>query len=126
MAKRVRKTVKRVYRRYARKIRRRVSKSKPSILVTIPVANKALIEPFFDAKANIEGGNLQGALTQFTDRISLNFTGFQPSTGAVNYAYALDTYKQIFLGYLGSKIATKLGANRHLKKIPIVGNAFKL
>lgn len=119
-------------RRSSGKKRRRVGRGPMSILITIPVIQRAAIEPLLGgngitgALAHLQGNDPVGAVREFTDVLSLNFVGYKPSTGEFNIGRALDTYKLIALGYFGSKIATKLGVNRHFQKLPFVGKKLKL
>lgn len=48
------------------------------------------------------------------------------SEGKLRLDYLLDTYSRPIVGFVISKIATKLGLNREMKKIPFIGKYVKL
>ena len=55
------------------------------------------------------------------------FTGYNYQTKVFDLKYAfMNCYLPIILGAIGSKVATKLGVNRAMKKIPMAGKYIKL
>lgn len=55
------------------------------------------------------------------------FTGYNFQSKVFDLKYAImNCYLPIILGALGSKAMTKLGVNRAMKKIPMVGKYIKL
>ena len=48
------------------------------------------------------------------------------SNGKLRLDYLLDTYSRPLVGFIISKIATKVGLNREMKKIPFIGKYLKL
>lgn len=96
---------------------------------------KAVIEPVFGnpskgfagAKAIAENQGIEAGLREYIDIVGINFTGFKPSTGQfLGITHIAETYGSMILGYVAGKIATKVGANRALAKIPIVGDYLKI
>lgn len=48
------------------------------------------------------------------------------SEGRIRLDYLLDTYSRPVIGYIASRLLTKLGVNRELKKLPFIGKYVKL
>lgn len=68
-------------------------------------------------------GNYEAAIAETGAR----FTGYNYQSKVFDLKYAvMNCYLPIVLGALGSKIATKLGVNRAMKKIPMLGKYIKL
>lgn len=114
-------------------VRRRLHKQPISLLTTLPVVQKAIIEPvlgdnrgIYGAGKMIQEGRLVDGIKEFTDVIGINFLGYKFSDGSMWLPNAIDTYKGIGLGYAGSKVLTKIGVNRQFKKLPFIGKSFKL
>lgn len=128
----------RVRRYVGRKVRRfRSGKSPISILTTLPIVYKALIEPITGDGARWgaakmyqqSGGNLLDTGLEAANIMSMNFTGFSmkgPDAGTFYPQQLVNTYVPIIVGYLGHKIANRLGVNRQFKKIPFVGKYAQL
>jgi hypothetical protein len=124
--------------RYKKKSKHRSKDKRIPLLTVLPIASKAVVEPFFGngsdlsgAKQQIDAGNFAGAAIEFLDVMSINFTGFKMSDGSnwwVNHGTPkpITTYATIGLGILGSKLANKFGVNRQIRKIPVVGKYIKL
>jgi hypothetical protein len=118
------------HRRY-RAFRR--GKAPISLLTALPIVNSAVIQPIFGDGNQIGGalqrynaGDMQGAIKEFADVVSINFTGYKPSDGSWWFNKVAQTYGGIILGYAGSKIADKVGANRMMRRVPLVGKYIKL
>jgi hypothetical protein len=63
----------------------------------------------------------------FVDQIGQHYTGYSfLSGGGMNTAYLFNTYGGLIAGYAGHMIANKLGVNRYMKKIPMVGKWVQL
>ena len=103
-----------------------------SLLISIPLATRGIVEPLIGGHGMtgawqfMQNNNPAGALRELVDVFSINFLGFKPSTGEFNMGQALETYKLIGIGYIGSKAASKLGVNKHFQKLPFVGKKWKL
>ncbi len=55
------------------------------------------------------------------------FTGYNYQSKVFDLKYAfMNCWLPIIVGAVGSKVATKLGVNRAMKKIPMVGKYIKL
>ena len=68
-------------------------------------------------------GNYEGAFAETGAR----FTGYNYQSKVFDWKYALfNGYLPIVLGAVGSKIATKLGVNKAIAKIPMIGKYIKL
>jgi len=101
-----------------RKNKRRRRDSRIPILPVAGVAI-ALSRP----AENLLAGNYMGALAELGSR----FTGYNFQSQVFDPFYSLrTTYLPIVMGAVGSKVATALGVNRTLKKVPFVGKWIKL
>lgn len=69
----------------------------------------------------IQGGDWQGLMYDAREV----FLGID-SNGKFQLNWVIDTYSKPIIGFLISKIATKLGVNREMKKIPFIGKYVKL
>lgn len=121
---------KRTYRRRTTKKKRRRTKDRRVPLLTVlPPVFSAVIDPVMHGKDALLGGDAELGLKMMADRLSENFLGVwvtQPEAGFVGWERPMRTYMSIFLGAIGSKIATSLGVNRSLKKVPFLGKYIKL
>lgn len=100
------------------------------------MVNATFLEPILgNPSAGIDGAlahartSPQEGLREFIDVLSINWTGYKPSSGSWHFlsqGYPVKTYGLILMGWLGSKVATYFGANRVMRKIPIVGKYLKL
>lgn len=107
-----------------------------SLLMTAPVAWKALAEPIFGnpsagiggAAQFIQGGDIAGGAKEFIDILGINFLGYKFSDGTNWWSrgFPLNTYVPIALGVVGHKLANKFGVNRAMKKIPLIGKYAQL
>ena len=110
------KTVKR--RRYTQKRKRPKRDNRVPIIAAAGIG-VALSKPIQNAIA----GDYGGALAELGSR----FTGYNYQSNTFDWKYAIiHGYLPIVAGALGSKLATKIGANRVMKKIPMLGNYIKL
>jgi len=108
---------KRVPRRRAK--RRRRIKSKKIPILPLAGLGVALAKPIENALA----GDYKGALAELGAR----FTGYNYQSQVFDPKYALmNGYLPVVAGSIGSKVATKLGVNRALGKIPMIGKYIKL
>lgn len=138
LTRKVKKVAKRK-RSYSRKRKRRTKDKRVPLLTTIPVVYNALVEPL----VGNEGMGYSGAIRAYQNTNDVfkagkeyiklllgNFTGFDIDTGQwggiFGWKSMLKTYGSMLAGYAGSKVATKLGANRALKNVPIIGKYIKL
>lgn len=72
---------------------------------------------------NAAEGHYEAALAELGAR----FTGYNFQSKAFNLQYALiNGYLPVVLGAMGSKVATKVGANRAIKNVPFIGKYVKL
>ena len=67
----------------------------------------------------------------FVDQVMQHYTGISlfPEVSGVRYwntAYLFNTYAGLFSGIAGHMIAQKLGVNRQIRKIPLVGKYVSL
>ena len=101
------------------KKKKRRAKDKRVPILTIAGLGAAVANPIQKAI----DGDYEGALAE----VGARFTGYnyQSKTFDLKYA-AMNGYLPIVLGALGSKVATKLGVNRALKKVPLIGKYIKL
>lgn len=127
-----RKSPRRIRRYFSRK-RRGIKDKRIPLLTTIPAVNAALIQPIFGGGAYGASGawakkdNPQEALKEFANVLSLNFTGYDINQGRFSdFNGVIQTYGSLLLGYVGSKVATKLGVNRAMQRVPLVGKYIKL
>lgn len=108
-----------------------------SLLTALPVVHKAFLEPIMGDGARwgaakmyqSSGGNIQDTVMEGAEILVENFTGFGikgPEAGKFFPDLLLKTYGEIVIGAIGSKIATKLGANKSMRKIPMLGKYVKL
>lgn len=102
-----------------RKNKRRRRRDKRIPILTTAGLAIAFSRPIENAIA----GNYMGALAEVGSR----FTGYNFQSQQFDIMYALKNgYLPIFMGAIGSKVATKLGANRALKQVPLIGKYVKL
>lgn len=102
-----------------RKKRKRRSRDTRFSILTMAGLAAAFSRPFHNAVQ----GNYEGAIAEIGSR----FTGYNFQSGIFDIKYAImNGYVPIVLGALGSKVATRLGVNRSLKKVPVVGKYIKL
>jgi len=122
-------------RNLARKRKRRRTRTRDKripILVTGAGAVKSLVEPIFGndswsgAKAFAEAGDIEGAVKEFLGCNLHNFTGYRITDGQFDFQKPLQTYTLLITAWVGSKLATKFGVNRALKRVPFVGKYIKL
>ena len=132
------KSKKRARRRRFNRFRRYSIKDKRIPLLTVlPIAHKAIIEPIFGdggeiygAKKRFDEGNPTAAAIEFVDVIGINFLGYKFSDGSSWWSghshSPINTYAELGLGILGSKLASKFGVNKQIRKIPFAGKYIKL
>lgn len=115
----------------------RRGKAPISLLTAIPLVHKVALEPLlgdgerWGAQKMYEqsGHNIGEAALEGLEVLVTNFTGFKikgPGAGQFFVQYPVKTYGELIAGAIGSKIATKLGANRQMNKIPMLGKYVKL
>ena len=125
------------YRSYPRRKYRSFRKGKSPIplLPLIPTVNSALLQPIFGDGARwgaakfIQNGDPAGAIMEAGNILSMNFTGYSlkgPDAGTFYPHHLINTYTPIAVGLAGHFIAQKLGVNRMMKKIPMVGKYISL
>lgn len=81
-------------------------------------------------KQGYAGGSMyDNIMTQNWDGLAYNareiFLGID-SEGKLRLDYLADTYVRPIAGFILSKVMTKLGVNREMKKIPFIGKYIKL
>jgi hypothetical protein len=117
------------------RFRRRGRKDKSiSILTSLPAIQRALVEPIFGgneygavgALKVAQAGDIAGAAREFSNIAMINFTGYDMRTGTWNSGAPTKTYSMLIAGYVGHMIANKIGANRAMGKIPLIGKYVKL
>lgn len=102
-----------------KKKKRRRSRQKPFSVLVMAGLGAAFSRPV----QNAVDGNYEGAIAEIGSR----FTGYNFQSGIFDAKYALvNGYAPIVLGAVGSKVATMVGVNREIKKIPFVGKYIKL
>jgi hypothetical protein len=102
-----------------KKKKRRRSRGKPFSFLIGTGLGIAFSRPI----QNLVDGNWEGALAEVGSR----FTGYNFQSGVFDLRYAaVNGYAPIVLGAIGSKVATALGINREIKKIPYAGKYIKL
>ena len=112
-------TVKAVKRPRTRQKRKRRTTDKRVPIIATAGIGVALSKPIQNAIA----GDYGGALAELGSR----FTGYNYQSNTFDWKYAIiHGYLPIVAGAVGSKLATKIGANRVMKKIPFVGKYIKL
>lgn len=72
------------------------------------------------------GAQPADAALEFGNILSRNFTGYDMKERKFNFQDPLETYGMILAGYAGSKLASKIGINAQMKKIPVIGKWIKL
>ena len=124
---------KRRFRRFSPRgrVRRfRHGKAPIPILPVLAVSNGLLIKPlfgdanFYGALNHMKDGNSGKAVTEFIDVVGINFLGTKLSDPTANPMWTqkmIENYTTIALGVAGHIVAQKLGINRHIRKIPMVG-----
>ena len=110
---------KRRRRRTASKPRTRRAKDKRVPILPLLGVGAAMSKPI----ENAVNGNYVGAAAEAGARL----VGYNFQSKKVDIGYAFwNGWLPIVLGAVGSKVATKLGVNRTLKKVPFVGKYIKL
>ena len=112
------------YRRFRR------GKAPIPILPVLAVSNGLLIKPLL-GDADMAGalhwfqaGDSQKAVTEMVDIIGINFLGTKFSDHTQTPLWTqkmIENYTTIALGVAGHIVAQKLGINKHIRKIPMVG-----
>ena len=74
----------------------------------------------------IQTGQVAEAAREYLDILGINFMGFKFSDQSLWLHQPIKTYGTMILGALGSKLATRLGANRQFARIPFLGKYVKL
>ena len=115
-----------------RSLRRR-HHSPISILTALPIVHKTVLEPLLgDATRGIDGvlkkdGDTTAQVKEYFDVLGINFLGWKFSDSSWwGWMSPIKTYGEILLGAVGSKVATKVGANRMIAKVPVLGKYIKL
>ena len=120
-------------RRYSPRNRyRRFSRGKQPIpiLPVLAVSNGLLIKPLFGdasmygALNHMRDGNSGKAVTEFIDIVGINFLGTKFSDHTQTPLWTqkmIENYTTIALGVAGHIVAQKLGINKHIRKIPMIG-----
>ena len=106
-------------RRRASFSRKRAKRDKRIPILPLAGIAVAVIKPIEKAVS----GDYEGALAE----LSARFTGYNPQSQVFDWKYALmNGYVPVIAGALGSKLATKVGANRAIAKVPMIGKLIKL
>jgi len=108
--------------------------NRTSLLTILPAAQRGIIEPILGgneygatgALAVAQGGDLIGALREFANIEMINFTGYDMNSGGWSFGSPLKTYTMIIAGWAGSKLASRLGVNSAMRKIPLIGRYVKI
>ena len=118
-------------RRFFSRRRRGVRDRRLPLLPLIPAAYRFAIEPIMGNSSRGIGGamNHPNPAQEFVDVITINAFGKKLSDnsdwgglmGAVT-----NTWVPIIMGYVGSRVASAIGVNRAMKRIPVVGKYIKL
>ena len=68
------------------------------------------------------------AFTGLIDQIGIRYTGISMMGNheGIDTGQVIPTYVGLFAGVVGSKIATKFGVNRQVKRLPFIGGKFEL
>jgi hypothetical protein len=68
------------------------------------------------------------AIMGFIDQMGQRYTGFSfmGKYEGFQASQMIPTYTGLIVGMIGSKIATKTGVNRQIKRLPIIGGKIKL
>ena len=112
------------YRRFRR------GKAPIPILPVLAVSNGLLIKPlfgdhdFYGALNHMKDGDSSKAVTEFIDVVGINFFGTKLSDQRPNPVWTqkmIENYTTIALGVAGHIVAQKLGINKHIRKIPLIG-----
>ena len=74
----------------------------------------------------LKAGNIQGAAYNAAYSLALDFAGYDLNKKEWTGGNMLSTYGAMFAGILGHMLASKLGANRAIKRIPILGKWVQL
>jgi hypothetical protein len=79
------------------------------------------------AISKMQSGGIGEAAKEFIDVLSIQTTGYKPSDGS-NWGWSkpTSTWTTIIVSMLGHYAANKLGINRNLAKIPMVGKYISL
>jgi len=130
-----RRRVSRVTRRYAPKRYARRFRRGKAPLPLLPIIG-GVVAPMADAVSRVGGidaftSNPIEAITGLIDQIGQKYTGFSPFAAkygheSFNIGWAIPTYTGLFAGIAGHMIANKLGVNRYMKKIPLIGKYVQL
>lgn len=74
-----------------------------------------------------QAGDYAGAAREFIDVLSIQTTGYKPSDGS-NWGLTkpAQTYTAIIMALIGHYLCNKLGVNRSIAKIPMVGKYISL
>ena len=107
------------WRTRAKKKSKRRKKDKRVPILTMAGLGVALKEPIVFA--------MNGYYEQALYELGKTFTGYDVNTRQFDPMYALTKgYAPIIVGGLGSKAMTKIGINREIRKLPVVGKYIKL
>jgi len=109
---------KRSRRGYSRKRKGHRSDKRFPVLLALPV-----IAPTVDAaSALFHGRPIKDTAAMFVSDLS----GVDPLTGTISMPTVTRQLTLVVMGVVGHKIANKLGINRTMKKIPLLGQYIKL
>lgn len=115
------------------RFRRHLASKRIPLLPIVGVAGTTLIPALFggggfDGAINIaQSKGIGEGVKEFIDVLSIQTTGYKPSDGS-NWGWTrpTSTWTTIILSMLGHYAANKLGVNRTLAKIPMVGKYISL
>lgn len=79
-----------------------------------------------NAVEKIKKGDVQAGLMSAVTELVVGATGYDIINKSWNFKRIGEFYIPIIVGVAGSAIATKLGINRRMKALPIIGRYIKL
>jgi hypothetical protein len=104
--------------RYGRKRKGRRSDKRFPVLLALPI-----IKPTITLAEGIMSG---AGWKPTTQRALLEATGVDYASGTIHYDQLASQASLAVIGLVGHKMANKLGMNRMIKRIPVLGSYIKL
>lgn len=107
----------------ARKKKRRRRKNKSVSILTVGGLLSNVFKQAYAGSSmfqDIQAGDIQKLMYNFREV----FLGID-ANGRFQLNWVMDTYSRPLIGFVASKILTKLGVNREMKKLPLIGKYVK-
>jgi hypothetical protein len=111
----------------------RKGKAPISLLMAVPVAYKALVQPVLGGGGYTGAYNMlkagskpEDVVLEFANILGRNFSGYDIKDNSFDIGRVIPTYAMLAAGFIGSKVASKIGVNAQFKRIPMIGKYVKL